>query len=143
MNDALLVHVLEPVADLLDDGGCFLLGQLPLLLDLLQTAIGQGLNDEVQVFLVVEIAEERSDVGLVEIGLDLDLAQNVVFHLHLADPLLRHLLNHADKANVLLLRHIHVSECALPQLVQDLKIAELDLSLRLGVSPFFSSQRLF
>lgn len=113
MDDALFVHVFKPVTDLLDDGSCLLLWQFPLLLDLLQTAVGQRLNDEIEVFLVVEVPEQSSDVGLIEVGLDLYFAQNVVFHLRFPDPLLRHLLNHADKADVLLLSQIHVSKCTL------------------------------
>lgn len=112
MDDALLVHVLEPVTDLLDNGSCFFLWQFPLLLDLLQTAIRQRFYDEIQVLLIVEVPEQGSDIGLAQIRLDLYLPQNVVLHLHFPDPLFRHLLYHANKSNVLLLSHIHIPKRA-------------------------------
>lgn len=108
MDDALLVHVLQSIANLLDNCSCFFLRQFPLLLDLLQTAIWQSFDDEIQVLLIMEVPKQSSDIGLVQVGLDLNFPQNVVFHLHFPDPLLRHLLYHANKANVLLLGHIHI-----------------------------------
>lgn len=67
MDDALFVHVLEPVANLLDDGSCFFLWQFPLLFNLLQTAVRKRFDDEIKIFLVVEVPEQSSDVGLVQV----------------------------------------------------------------------------
>lgn len=77
MDDVLLMHVFQPVGDLLHDGCCFFFGQLSLLLDLLQTAVGEGFQDEVDVLFIVEVAVERSKMSVVEVGLDLYLPQNV------------------------------------------------------------------
>lgn len=73
MDDALFMHVLEALADLFDDSCGFSLWHFPFLLDLLQTAVGEGLNDEVEIVLVVEVAEEGGQVGVIEVGLDLNL----------------------------------------------------------------------
>ena len=113
MDDRLLMHVLEAHAHLLDDRSCFFLWQFLLLLDLLEAAVGKRFDDEVEILLVMEAAEQGSQVGVVEIGLDLDFPQNVVFYLHLPDSLLGHLLDDADEADALLLSHEDLAECAL------------------------------
>ena len=74
MDDGLLMHVLETHTDLLDYSCCFLLRQFFLFFDLLETAIGKCFNDQVQVFLIMEVSEEGSQVGMVQIGLDLDFS---------------------------------------------------------------------
>lgn len=71
MDDGLLMHVLETHTDLFDYSCGFLLWQFFLLFDLLETAIGKGFNDQVQVFLIMKVSEEGSQVGMVQIGLDL------------------------------------------------------------------------
>lgn len=47
MDDAFLMHVLQAIADLLDDGRSFPFREFSLLLDLLETAIWEGLDDEI------------------------------------------------------------------------------------------------
>lgn len=58
MDDGFLMHMLESLAYLFHNGCCFPLRKFSLLLDLLQTAIRKGFNNQIQIFLVVEIAEE-------------------------------------------------------------------------------------
>lgn len=141
MDDGLLMHVLETHTDLFDYSCGFLLWQFFLLFDLLETAIGKGFNDQVQVFLIMKVSEEGSQVGMVQIGLDLYFSQNVVLNLHLADPLLRHLFYHANEAYVLLLSHKHLSECTFAQFLQQLEVRKLYFALVPCVSSLFGSQR--
>ena len=113
MDDGFLVHVLETHTDLFDYCCCLFLWQFFLLFDLLETAVWKCFDDQVEIFLIVEVSEQCSQVGMVQIRLDFDLSQDVIFYLHLTDSLLRHLLYHADEAYVLLLGHEDLSECAL------------------------------
>ena len=130
MDDVLLVHELEPFGHLPDDVRRLLLGQLPLLLHLLQRAVGQQLQHQVQRVLVVEVPVERGAVAVVQIRLQLYLSDYVLLHLRLPDAPLRHLLYHAHEPQLLLLRRKHLPERALPQLVQQLEVVDGELALR-------------
>ena len=70
MNQELLVHVLEALANLPEDTCCLLLGELAFAFDLLQAAVGEGLKHQVDVLFVVEAAEEGSEERMVEVELD-------------------------------------------------------------------------
>ena len=130
MNEELLVHVLEALANLLEDTCCLLLGELAFAFDLLQAAVGEGLKHQVDVLFVVEAPEEGSEERVVQVELDLNLPQDVLLHLPLLYPLLRHLLYHAHKPRALLLRHKHLPERPLPQLLQQLKVLQTHLPLQ-------------
>ena len=67
MDDAFLVHVLESLAYLFHNGCCFPLREFALLLDLLQTAVREGFNNQIQIFLVVEISKEGCQVAMGEV----------------------------------------------------------------------------
>jgi hypothetical protein len=54
------MHVLQSFTDLLNDGSGLLLWKLSLLLDLLQTAIREGLNNQIEIFFIVEVSKEGS-----------------------------------------------------------------------------------
>jgi hypothetical protein len=64
MDYAFLVHILESLAYLFHNGCCFPLRKLSLLLDLLQTAVRKGFNNQIKIFLVVEIAEQGRQVAM-------------------------------------------------------------------------------
>lgn len=113
MDDGFLVHILKTHTDLFYYCCCLFFWQFFLLFDLLETTVGKCFDDQIEIFLIVEVSEQCSQIGMVQIGLDLDLSQNVIFYLHLTDSLLRHLLYHANKADVLLLGHEDLSECTL------------------------------
>ena len=130
MNEELLVHVLEALANLLEDTCCLLLGELAFALDLLQAAVGEGLKHQVDILFVVEAAEEGSEERVVQVELNLYLPQDVLLHFPLLYPLLRHLLYHAHKPRALLLRHKHLPERPLPQLLQQLKVLQTHLPLQ-------------
>lgn len=113
MDDTFLVHILESLANLLHDGCCFPLGKLSLLLDLLQTAIRKGFNNQIQIFLIVEIAEESCQIAMGEVRLDLDLPKDMIFDFQLSNAPFRHLLDDTDEANGFLLSHKDLSKGAL------------------------------
>ena len=130
VDDVLLVHELQPLRHLPDYVHRLLLRQLAFLLDLLEGAVGQQLQHEVEVVLIVEISVEGGAVAVVEVGLQLDLPDYVLLHLRLPDALFRHLLYHAHEAQLLLPRRIHLPERTLAQLVQQLEVAYRELPLR-------------
>lgn len=113
MDDRLLVHILQAYADLLDDCSCFFLWQFFLLFYLLEAAIRKCFYNKVKVFLIMKVAEQGSQIRMVQIGLDFDFSQYVVFYFHLSYSFLRHLLDYADEAYVFLLGHEDLPECAL------------------------------
>ena len=80
MNEELLVHVLEALANLLEDTCCLLLWELAFALDLLQAAVGEGLKHQVDILFVVEAAEEGSEERVVQVELNLYLPQDVLLH---------------------------------------------------------------
>ncbi len=127
MDDRFLVEVFEALSNLLHDLNGLLLGQLPLLLDLLERAIRQQLHDEVEMVLVVKVAVERSAVAVVEIALQLYLPCDVLLHLQLSDLFLRHLLYHANEAELLLLRNEDLAEGTLAQLIHQLEVIYCNL----------------
>lgn len=127
MDDGFLVEVLEALSNLLHDLNGLLLGQLPLLLDLLERAVRQQLHDEVEMVLVVKVAVERSAVAVVEIALQLYLPCDVLLHLQLSDLFLRHLLYHANEAELLLLRNKDLAEGTLAQLIHQLEVIYCNL----------------
>ena len=126
VDDLLGVHVLEALADLPQVAGGLRLCHLALLLHLHQRTVGHGLKHQVDVGLVAEAAEQRGEVPVLQEGLDLYLPQQMLLHLHLGDLLLLQLLQHHHKASSLLLGHIHISERALADLVQQLKIVNAE-----------------
>ena len=127
MDDRFLVEVFEALSNLLHDLNGLLLGQLPLLLDLLKRAVRQQLHDEVEMVLVVKVAVERSAVAVVEITLQLYLPCDVLLHLQLSDLFLRHLLNHANEAQLLLLSNKDLAEGTLAQLIHQLEVIYCNL----------------
>lgn len=127
MDDRFLVEVFEALSNLLHDLNGLLLGQLPLLLDLLKRAVRQQLHDEVEMVLVVKVAVERSAVAVVEIALQLYLPCDVLLHLQLFDLFLRHLLNHANEAQLLLLSNKDLAEGTLAQLIHQLEVIYCNL----------------
>jgi hypothetical protein len=127
VDDRFLVEVFEALSNLLHDLNGLLLGQLPLLLDLLERAIRQQLHDEVEMVLVVKVAVERSAVAVVEIALQLYLPCDVLLHLQLSDLFLRHLLYHANEAELLLLRNEDLAEGTLAQLIHQLEVIYCNL----------------
>ena len=127
MDDRFLVEVFEALSNLLHDLNGLLLGQLPLLLDLLKRAVRQQLHDEVEMVLVVKVAVERSAVAVVEITLQLYLPCDVLLHLQLSDLFLRHLLNHANEAQLLLLSNKDLAEGTLTQLIHQLEVLYCNL----------------
>ena len=127
MDDRFLVEVFEALSNLLHDLNGLLLGQLPLLLDLLKRAVRQQLHDEVEMVLVVKVAVERSAVAVVEIALQLYLPCDVLLHLQLSDLFLRHLLNHANEAQLLLLSNKDLAEGTLAQLIHQLEVIYCNL----------------
>lgn len=127
MDDGFLVEVFEALSNLLHDLNGLLLGQLPLLLDLLERAVRQQLHDEVEMVLVVKVAVERSAVAVVEIALQLYLPCDVLLHLQLSDLFLRHLLYHANEAELLLLRNKDLAEGTLAQLIHQLEVIYCNL----------------
>ena len=127
MDDRFLVEVFEALSNLLHDLNGLLLGQLPLLLDLLKRAVRQQLHDEVEMVLVVKVALERSAVAVVEITLQLYLPCDVLLHLQLSDLFLRHLLNHANEAQLLLLSNKDLAEGTLTQLIHQLEVLYCNL----------------
>ncbi len=54
------MHVLQSFTHLLHNRSRLFLRQLSFLLHLLQTAVGKSLNYQIQIFLIVEVPEERS-----------------------------------------------------------------------------------
>ena len=88
MNYVLLVHVLETLSYLLHDRCRLFFWQLLFLLDVLKASIRKGLKDEVEILFVVEVPEERCEIFAVQVGLDLDLPQDVFLHFGCPDPLL-------------------------------------------------------
>ena len=127
MDDGFLVEVLEALSNLLHDLNGLLLGQLPLLLDLLERSVRQQLHDEVEMVLVVKVAVERSAVAVVEIALQLYLPCDVLLHLQLSDLFLRHLLYHANEAELFLLRNKDLAEGTLAQLIHQLEVIYCNL----------------
>jgi len=127
VDDRFLVEVFEALSNLLHDLNGLLLGQLPLLLDLLKRAVRQQLHDEVEMVLVVKVAVERSAVAVVEITLQLYLPCDVLLHLQLSDLFLRHLLNHANEAQLLLLSNKDLAEGTLTQLIHQLEVLYCNL----------------
>ena len=88
MNYVLLVHVLETLSYLPHDRCRLFLWQFLFLLDVLKASIRKGLKDEVEILFVVEVPEERGQIFVVQVGLDLDLSQDVFLHFGCPDPLL-------------------------------------------------------
>ncbi len=127
MDDRFLVEVFEALSNLLHDLNGLLLGQLPLLLDLLERAIRQQLHDEVEMVLVVKVAVERSAVAVVEIALQLYLPCDVLLHLQLSDLFLRHLLYHANESELFLLRNKDLAKGTLAQLIHRLEVIYCNL----------------
>ena len=127
MDDRFLVEVFEALSNLLHDLNGLLLGQLPLLLDLLERAVRQQLHDEVEMVLVVKVAVERSAVAVVEKALQLYLPCDVLLHLQLSYLFLRHLLYHANEAELLLLRNKDLAEGTLAQLIHQLEVIYCNL----------------
>lgn len=64
VDDVLLVHVFQAKSNLLDDLSSLLLWQFPFLLDLLQTAIRKQFHHQVQIFLVIKVAKQGSEMRM-------------------------------------------------------------------------------
>ena len=88
MDDVLFMHVLKSINYLLYDRCCLFFWKFLFLLDVLKTTVRKGLKDEIQFVFIMEIPEERCQVFVVQIRLDLYLPQNVFLDLCFPDSLL-------------------------------------------------------
>lgn len=98
VDDIAVVHELDGVADLLDDSAHLLLSKPPLAAEAgVDVAAPAELEHEVEVVLVGEVGVELHDVGVVEVALDLDLADQLVDVLLGLEDLLGDLLERAQE----------------------------------------------
>lgn len=90
VDDVLAVAVEQRAGQLRDKcGRCALVKVLPVLEDLVELPLGGIFEDEVDTGVIVEVAEEAEDVGVPQVGLDLNLSAQLVLHVGLLQLLLR------------------------------------------------------
>ncbi len=83
VDDALVVHVFEGSDDLLAVVGCLLLCKFDLSPEVPEQALGTVLEDEVDIFVVVEDPVEFEDVRVVHVRLEFYLPEDLVHHVGL------------------------------------------------------------
>ena len=79
---------------------------------------------------------------MVQVWLDFYLTQNMLLHLSIPNTLLWHLLYDTNKTNRFLLGYIHISKGSFTQLLKQLEVFKLYLSLILQGHLFFYSQKI-
>ena len=84
--------------------------------------MGQDLEDEVDVLLVVEKSVELGQMLMLQIRLYLDLSQNSILKFLLLNLAFGNLLQHTKPPSRLLNRHKHISKGPLTNLLNQLKI---------------------
>lgn len=67
MDYVLLMHFLQPLSHLLDYSRSFFLGKFLFLLHVLETAIWEGLQDQIQVLFIMKVTEEGSQVRMIQV----------------------------------------------------------------------------
>ena len=67
MDYVLLMHFLQPLSHLLDYSCSFFLGKFLFLLHILETAVGEGLQDQIQVLFIMKVTEEGSQVRMIQV----------------------------------------------------------------------------
>mmetsp|Transcript_13393 Transcript_13393/g.56646 ORF Transcript_13393/g.56646 Transcript_13393/m.56646 type:complete len:214 (+) Transcript_13393:624-1265(+) len=106
-------------------GGAPLAEPLRLLELLVQLSAGGVLEDQVHAVLIVEISVEPQDVWMPEVGLDLDLASQLVLHVRLLQLLLEKNLEGDDVLALLLAGQVNVAEFAATQGLAYIEVAQL------------------
>lgn len=129
VDEVLAVEVLQGTGDLVDVVGGERVGEaLEPGEGLVELAVGGVLDHEVDVLVVLEPAVERKTVLVQDVGLDLDLADDLLLDVVGHDLLLGHHLQRAHVAAALLAHTVHLAKLALPQALPDLEVRELPLT---------------
>lgn len=98
MDDVAVVHELDGMADLLDNPAHFFLSEPSLAAEAgVYVSAAAELEHEVEVFLIGEVGVELHDIGVVEVALDLDLADKLVYVLLGLEYLLGDLLERTQE----------------------------------------------
>lgn len=82
------MHILQPLTDLLYNGSGLLFRELTFLLDLLKTTVWKGFEHEIEILLIMEVPIQSRQITIVQVRLDLDLSQNVLFNFSITDTFL-------------------------------------------------------
>lgn len=127
MDDVTVVHELDDMADLLDNPAHFLLSEPSLIAEAgVDVSAAAELEHEVEVFLIGEVGVELHDVGVVEVALDLDLADQLVYVLLGLEYLLGDLLERTQEAGGYVPAEVDRSELSLLYVLPDLEILNAD-----------------
>jgi len=114
MYDSLPVKIFGSVADLQNDLLGFILGKALALLDsVVELAVTAQLQEEVDVFLVAEVAVHASDVEVVQEALYFQLADDLVLQLLILQYTLVNYLYCAREAQLHVLGQVYVTKLSL------------------------------
>jgi hypothetical protein len=77
---------------------------------LLETAVRQSLEYEINIFFIMETSIEGCEIEVIQVGLYLNLSQDVLLYLPILDSLFGHLFYYTNHSDRLLLSHEDIAE---------------------------------